>query len=253
MDLGLTGKLALVTGAARPRGIGRAIALTLASEGADVACVDLRIEDAESAADEIRGLGQRSIAVQVDQSDYPQVQAGAATVRDELGPVDILVNSAGINTVGLLSKAEVSMWDKTVDIDLSGPYYWTREVFGSIVKRRWGRIVTIASIAAVLGGAGQASYAASKGGLVSLMKTAALEGAKFGITANAISPGIVDTDMFSEIREDMRERITKRVAMGRPGEAQDVADLAAFLASDRASYISGENILVDGGLQLFVL
>ena len=174
-------------------------------------------------------------------------------MRETLGPVDILMNCAGVNSVGLLNRIETSDWERTVDIDLSGPYYWTRELFGSMVKRRWGRIVTIASIAGVLGGAGQAGYAASKGGLVSLMKTAALEGAKFGVTANAISPGIVDTDMLSDIRADMRERITKRVGMGRPGEAQDVADLAAFLASDRAKYITGENILVDGGLQLFVV
>lgn len=253
MDLGLSGRVALVTGAARPRSIGRAVALTLASEGADVACVDLRIEEAESVAGEIREMGRRAVALQVDQSVHSQVRDCAVRVREALGPVDILMNCAGINSVGLLNRMDPSDWERTVDIDLSGPYYWTRELFGSMVKRRWGRIVTIASIAGVLGGAGQAGYAASKGGLVSLMKTAALEGARFGVTANAVSPGIVDTDMLSDIRADMRERITKRVGMGRPGEAQDVADLAAFLASDRARYITGENILVDGGLQLFVV
>ena len=121
-----------------------------------------------------------------------------------------------------------------------------------MAERNWGRIITIASIAGVMGGAGQASYAASKGGLISLMKTVALEGARSGITANSISPGIVATDMLTEIRDDMQERLTKRVAMRRPADPQEIADLATFLASERAGYITGENIMVDGGLGLFV-
>lgn len=253
MDLELEGKVAVVTGAARPRSIGRAIALTLAKEGVDVACADLRKPDAETVAKEIRTLGRNSIAVEVDQSDYTQVAQCVAGIQRDLGPIDILMNCAGVNSVGLINKSEVSVWDKTVGIDLSGPYYWVKAVFDSMVRRKWGRIVTIASIAGVLGGVGQASYAASKGGVVSLMKTAALEGAKFGITANAISPGIISTDMYDAINEDIRVRIDNRVAMKRPGEAQDVADLAVFLASDRSRYITGENILVDGGLQLFVV
>ena len=241
-----------MTGAARARGIGRAIALSLAKEGVRVACADLRAQDAESVSEEIRAMGVASMSLGVDQTDHRLVKDSVKAITKELGPIDILVNSAGVNTVGFVSKLEPTSWDNTVKIDLSGPYYWVREVFDSMAERNWGRIITIASIAGVMGGAGQASYAASKGGLISLMKTVALEGARSGITANSISPGIVATDMLNEIRDDMQERLIRRVAMRRPGDPQEIADLATFLASERAGYITGANIMVDGGLGLFV-
>jgi 3-oxoacyl-[acyl-carrier protein] reductase len=252
IDLELKNKSAIVTGAARARGIGRAIALSLAKEGVRVACADLRAQDAESVSREIRAMGVESMSLGVDQTDHQQVKNGVEAITKVLGPIDILINSAGVNTVGFVSKLEPVSWDTTVKINLSGPYYWVREVFDSMAERNWGRIITIASIAGVMGGAGQASYAASKGGLISLTKTVALEGARSGITANSISPGIVATDMLTEIRDDMQERLTKRVAMRRPGDPKEIADLATFLASERAGYITGTNIMVDGGLGLFV-
>ena len=252
IDFELKNRTAIVTGAARARGIGRAIALSLAKEGVRVACADLRAQDAESVSEEIRRMGVESMSLGIDQTDHQQVKDGVGAVTKVLGPIDILVNSAGVNTVGFVSKLEPTDWDNTVKIDLSGPYYWVREVFDSMAERNWGRIITIASIAGVMGGAGQASYAASKGGLISLMKTVALEGARSGITANSISPGIVATDMLTEIRDDMQERLTQRVAMRRPGDPQEIADLATFLASERAGYITGANIMIDGGLGLFV-
>lgn len=252
MDLNLKGKVVVVTGAARRRGNGRAIALTLAEEGGDVACADINIEGAKSVAEEIRTMRRRSIAVEVDQSDPEQVKAAVAKIRQELGPIDILVNNAGVGSIGLLGKEQPIPWERVVSIDLSGPYYWIREVFDSMAEKEWGRIINISSMAGELGGFGQCSYSASKGGLVSLAKTAALEGARVGITANAVTLGSIATDMFDGIRPDMQERIIKRAAMRKIGEPQDVANIVAFLASDRAKYITGANIIVDGGMNLFV-
>lgn len=252
MKLNLEGKVAAITGTAKRRGMGRAIALTLAEEGANVACADIDIEGAESIAEEIRALGRRSIALKVDQSNSEQVKVAVAKIRQELGPIDILVNNAAVNSSGLLSKEQQPAWEKVISIDLSGPYYWTREVFGSMAERKWGRIINISSLAGPLGGFGQCSYSASKSGIISLAKTAALEGARDGITANAITLGAISTDLFDELHPDLRERLIKRTPMRKVGEPQDVANVAAFLASDRAKFITGTNIIIDGGFSLFV-
>jgi len=252
VELNLEKKVAVVTGAARRRGNGRAIALTLAGEGADVACADIDIEGAESIAKEIRSMGRKSTAVKADQSDSEQVKAAVAKIRQELGPIDILVNNAAVNSVGLLSKEQQPPWEKAIGIDLSGPFYWVREVFDSMVERKWGRIINISSLAGELGGFGQCSYSASKAGIVSLAKTAALEGARAGITANAVTLGNIATDLFDGIRPDMQERLIKRTPMRKLGEPQDVANIVAFLASDRAKFITGANIILDGGFSLFV-
>lgn len=252
MDLDLREKVAVVTGAARKRGNGRAIALTLAEEGADIACADINIEGAESVAEEIRAMGRKSIAVQVDQSDPEQVKIAVAKITQGLGPIDILVNNAGVGSIGLLGKEQVIAWEKVIEVNLSAPYYWIREVFDSMVERKWGRIINISSMAGELGGFGQCSYSASKGGIVSLAKTAALEGARAGVTANAVTLGSIATDLFDGIRPDMQQRIINRSAMRKVGEPQDVANVVVFLASDRAKYITGANIIIDGGLNLFV-
>lgn len=252
MELNLKGRVALVTGAAKQHGNGRAIALTLAEEGADVACADIDIDNARSVAEEIKGMGRRSIAVKVDQTAPEQVKAAVAKIGEELGPIDILVNNAAVSSVGLISKEQTPPWEKVISIDLSGPYYWTREVFDSMAERKWGRIINISSLAGELGGFGQCGYSASKGGIVSLAKTAALEGARYGITANAVTLGTIATDMFDTIRPDMQERLIKRTPMRKLGEPQDVANIVAFLASDRAKFITGANIIADGGFSLFV-
>ena len=252
MDLDLKGKVAVVTGASRKRGNGRAIALTLAEEGADVACADVEIEGTELIAAEIKAMGRKAVAVKVDQTDPSQVKAAVATINGKIGPVDILVNNAGVNSVGLLHKEQKPPWETTIAIDLSGPYYWIKEVLGSMLERKWGRIINISSVAGELGGFGQCAYSAAKGGIVSLAKTTALEGARAGVTANAITLGTIATDMFDSIRPDMQERLANRSALRRVGEPQDVANIVAFLASDRAKFITGANIIVDGGVNLFV-
>ena len=245
-------KVAVVTGAARQRGNGRAIALTLAEEGADIACADIDVEGAGAVAEEIRGMGRRSVAVKVDQSDPDQVKAAVAQIGKELGPIDILVNNAAVPSLGRLSKEQRPPWETVISIDLSGPYYWIREVFDSMAERKWGRIINISSLAGELGGFGQCGYSASKGALVSLAKTAALEGARAGITANTVTLGTIATDMFDMIRPDMQERLINATPMRKLGEPQDIANTVAFLASDRAGFITGANIIADGGFSLFI-
>jgi 3-oxoacyl-[acyl-carrier protein] reductase len=252
MELLLGNKVALVTGTSKKRGNGRAIALTLAGEGCHVACVDWDIEGAKAIAEEIKGLGRKSIAVKVDQSDQQQVRDAVQTIVKELGPVDILVNNAAVGSLGMITKPQLLDWEKALAIDLSGPFYWMRETMASMIDRKWGRIINISSMAGVMGGFGQCSYSAGKGGLISLTKTAALEGARDNVTANAVSLGSIATDMFDQIRPDMRERIVNCCAMRRAGDPQDVGDIVAFLASDRAKYITGANVIVDGGMSLFV-
>ena len=252
MDLFLKDKVAVVTGASKQRGNGRAIAITLAGEGCDIACVDVDIEGARKIADEIKGMGRKAVAVSTDQSDPARVKEGVKEVIKGLGKIDILVNNAGVPSLGKIGKGQMPPWETVVAIDLSGPYYWINETFGMMCERKWGRIINISSMAGVLGSFGQCSYAASKGGLVSLAKTAALEGARHGVTANTVSLGTIATDMYDMINPEMKERLSVRAAVRRPGTPQDVGNIVAFLASERANYITGANIIVDGGMDLFV-
>jgi len=252
MDLGLKDKVALVTGTSRPRGNGRAIAVTLAGEGCHVACVDVEIDGARMIANEIKSMGRKTIALKVDQSDPAAVKEAVVTIVKELGSVDILVNNAAVPSVGKISKEQIPPWETAIAIDLSGPFYWIRETFDMMGERKWGRIINISSMVGVLGGYGQCGYSASKGGLIALTKTAALEGAKLNITANAVSLGAIATELFDLMSPDMKERLYAQSALKRPGKPQDVADTVAFLASDRANYITGANVELDGGIGLFV-
>jgi len=253
MDFGLKGKTALVTGTALPHGIGRAIAVALAEEGVNMACADINGEGAEASAKAMKGIGVRAIALEVDQGSYEQVREAVEKAQRELGHIDILVNNAALlGAFALNYELDVSTWNKEININLSGPYYWVREVFNSMMKRNWGRIITISSIVGIMGGFGQSSYASSKGALVSFMKTVALEGAKYGITANAVSPGCIATDTFSVIDPGTKERIRQKIAMRKFGEPGDIGGVVAFLASERARYITGANIVVDGGAELYI-
>jgi 3-oxoacyl-[acyl-carrier protein] reductase len=162
------------------------------------------------------------------------------------------VNNAATASLGLLHKEQVIPWEKVIGIDLSGPFYWIRECMGPMIERNWGRIINISSLTGEFGGFGQCSYSSSKGALVSLAKTAALEGARYNITANAVTLGMIETDMSDLIRSDMKERLIKRSPQRKFGEPQDVANIVAFLASERARFITGANIIADGGFSLFV-
>ena len=252
MDLGLKGKVAIVTGTNRKGAMGDAIAKTLAAEGANIACVDIVIEGAEAIAKEIAEMGVKSIAVKADQREHQQVVDAVAKINEELGPVDILVNNAALlRGGGRIQKTSVEDWQNLLKIDLDGPWYWIKEVWDSMVERNWGRIVNISSIAGVLGGFGQANYSAAKAGVIALAKTAALEGARVGITANTVTLGVVDTSGGRILESEMFQRIKAKIAMREFGEPADVATLVAFLVSEHAKYITGQDIHVMGGLDLF--
>ncbi len=252
MELGLKGKVAIVTGTNRKGAMGEAIAMALAREGADIACVDIMIEGAEAVAREITGIGVKSIAVQADQSDYQQVKDAVARISAELGTADILINNAALlRGGGRIEKTEITDWQRLMKIDLDGPFYWMREVWDSMVEKKWGRIINISSVAGVLGGFGQANYSAAKAGVIALAKTAALEGARSGITANAVTLGVIDTSGGQRQESDMFKRIKAKIAQREFGKPADVANIVAFLVSDKAGYITGQDIHVMGGLDLF--
>ena len=251
MDLGLEGKVAIVTGAASKEGVGRAIALVLAKEGADVVVADVVFEGVEEAAKEIKGMGRKSIALKVDQGVYDEVKNAVARVNEEFGKVDILVNNAAIVTnLGAVRKMLPEKWVNEINVNLSGPYYWTREVLSIMMQNGWGRIVNISSIAGMMGAVGLPAYAASKGGLVALTKATAREGGAKGVTANVVTLGMVATAVYKSgvVSPELAESMAKRALVGRMAQPSEIADAVAFLASERASYITGINMLVEAGI-----
>ena len=272
IDLG--GRVALVTGGSR--GLGRADALTLARAGADVVVADILVESdpstetaerygplaqvaraqdlvyTERTAAEIQALGRRAAAVQLDVTDREAVAEAVRRVVEELGSVDILVNNAGtLDHVGQLEQQSPELWARDLEVNLTGAFNCARAVWPYMRERGFGRIVNMASVAGTLGGFGQASYATTKAGLLGLTKTLALEGGRHGITANAIVPGIIGTEAFSFGNPDLNERMARRTVFRRPGEPQDVANAIAFLCSDLAAYITGAELNVSGGIELF--
>jgi 3-oxoacyl-[acyl-carrier protein] reductase len=252
MDLGLKGKVAIVTGTNRKGAMGHAIARALAAEGANIACADIVIEGAEEVAKEVAGIGVKAIAYKVDQREYQQVADTVAKIKTDLGSPDILVNNAALlRGGGRIQTTTVEDWQNLMKIDLDGPWYWIREVWDIMVEKKWGRIVNISSIAGVLGGFGQANYSAAKAGIIALAKTAALEGARAGITANTVTLGVIDTSGGRINESEMFQRIKAKIAMREFGEPADVANLVAYLVSNQAKYITGQDIHVMGGLDLF--
>lgn len=249
----MEGRVCFISGAARGRGNGKAIALKIAQKGADVAVGDIRHEEAQGVADEIRTLGRRALAVKMDISNYDEVKAGFELIKKELGTVDILINNAAMMTnKATLSTMGKEAWEREIAINLSGAFFCVKQVFDEMVRKKWGRIINISSIAGTMGTFGRCSYSASKAGLIGLTKTIALEGARFGITANTIILGIIGTDAFYDLPEKIQTDIIKRVPMRREGSPEDVASMVAFLASEEANYITGADILLSGGLDLFV-
>jgi 3-oxoacyl-[acyl-carrier protein] reductase len=273
LEIDLTGRVALVTGGSR--GLGRADALTLARAGADVAIADIQLESDESGeaerygplaqvarqqglvyteatVAEIEQLGRRALALKCDVTDRLQVQQTVDRVVDEFGSVDILVNNAGtLDHLGQLADQVPALWERDLSVNLTGAFNCAQAVWPRMHERGWGRIVNMASVVGTLGGFGQASYATTKAGLIGLTKTLALEGARLGITCNAIVPGVIGTEAFNFGDPAMNERMIKRTAFRRSGEPQDVANAIVFLCSDLASYITGVELNVSGGIELF--
>jgi 3-oxoacyl-[acyl-carrier protein] reductase len=245
----LKDQVAIVTGGAR--GIGKAISQALAAEGARVAIV---YRGSQQAADELvvalRNGGNTAIALQVDVTDGPAVQAGVERVEKEIGPVDILVNNAGVIHDDFFIRLEPEDWDKVIRTNLGGTYNFCRAVAWGMMRRRKGRIINVSSVAATHVNSGQTNYAASKGAINSFTRALAVELAPRGVTVNAIAPGFIETDMSAAVRAKAGDKLEKFIPMRRIGVPEDVARVAVFLASSDAAYITGQVLTVDGGLSL---
>lgn len=272
----LTGKVAVVTGGSR--GIGRADCLALARAGADVVVTDILVESdpelqraaeransalaqvftsqntvySERTSEEIRAMGRRSAAKKMDVTDREQVRAVFVEIAEEFGSVDILVNNAAtLDHVAQLEQQNDDLWDRDVTVNLTGAYNCTKAALPYMRNRGWGRVVFMSSVAGSLGGFGQSSYAATKAAVTGLARSVALEGARFGITANAVAPGIIASEAWKMGNPKMNDRMVLRTAMRAPGEPDDIANTIVFLCSPEAKYLTGQVITVAGGIDLF--
>ena len=273
LAIDLSGRVAIVTGGSR--GLGRIDALTLARAGADVILADILVESDVSAADgygtlaqaavaqgivyteataeEIRALGRRSLAVRCDVTDRSDVDALVARVIEDFGHVDILVNNAGtLDHMGRFADQSPELWERDLRVNLTGAFNCAQAVWPHLVEAAWGRVINMASVAGTLGGFGQASYSTTKAGVLGLTRTLAMEGGRSNITCNAIVPGIIGTEAYHMGNAAMNERIANRTVFRKPGEPEDIANAIAFLCSDLASYITGVELNVSGGVELFV-
>jgi 3-oxoacyl-[acyl-carrier protein] reductase len=242
----LANQIAVVTGAGR--GIGRAIALQFAAEGADVVCVSRTAENSEKVAAEVRASGRKAWALAVDVSDGAAVTAASEKILAEAGRVDILVNNAGVTRDGLLMRMSDEDWDVVLNTNLKGAFHFTRAFSRSFIKQRSGRIINIASIIGLIGNAGQCNYAASKAALIGLTKSVAKELGSRGITVNAVAPGFVETDMTAVLKEELKTELLKRIPLNSLGKPEDIAAAALYLASPAARYVTGQVLTVDGGM-----
>jgi len=242
----LQNKVALITGGAR--GIGREIALLFAKNGSDIALLDVNADALEATRKEIESLGRSCLVAVVDVTKGPEVDSFIQKILDKFKKIDILVNNAGITRDGLLVRMSEADWDAVLGVNLKGAFNCTRAVSKIMMKQRDGRIVNMASIIGIMGNAGQANYAASKGGLIALTKTVAKELASRNVRANAIAPGFIQTEMTAKLTEEVKSEMLKHIPLGKLGLPADVANLALFLASDDSAYITGQVVQVDGGM-----
>ncbi len=243
----LTGKTALITGAAR--GIGKAIALKFAAEGANVAFTDLVIdENGKATEDEIAALGVKAKGYASNAANFAETEAVVAKVKEDFGSVDILVNNAGITKDGLMLRMSEAQWDAVIAVNLKSAFNFIHACVPIMMRQRGGSIINMASVVGVHGNAGQANYAASKAGLIALAKSVAKEMGPKGIRANAIAPGFIETAMTAALPDNVRQEWMKQIPLRRGGQTEDIANTALYLASDLSSYVTGQVIQVDGGM-----
>jgi len=244
----LKDKVALVTGAAQ--GIGRAIALKLAANGADVVIVDMNLDKAQETAREAERLGRRALALRANIANLQEAEAMADEAVAKLGAVHVMVNNAGITRDALILRMKEEDWDAVINVNLKGVFNCTKAVVKHMSKQRYGRIVNIASIVGEMGNAGQANYSASKAGVIALTKTVAREFATRNITCNAVAPGFIDTAMTQALSEKVKEELAKQIPMGRLGTPEDVAEGVLFLVSETTGYITGQVLNINGGMYM---
>lgn len=250
--MSLKDKVAMVTGGSGA--LGRMHCLSLARAGCHIAVTGhSHLEKAEAVVKEVQDVGRKAMAVKMDVADLDQVRNGVEKVKEELGPVDILVNNAAFGIVRgvTIVKMDKKDWDRDLSVNLTGAFNTIKCCMPDMLERGWGRIINISSISGTMGGIGQSSYAATKAGLIGLTKTVALEGARKGVTCNALVLGVFDGGSFYEVAPEFRERIIKRLALRRMGDPQELSNVVVFLASEESSYVTGEAIEVSGGASLF--
>lgn len=246
--MNLTGKVALVTGASR--GIGRAIALKLAQEGADLIVTATSLERAQKTAEEIALMGRSVLPYKVDVSNSAEVEDLFKALMERFGTLDILVNNAGITRDGLLMRMKDDEWDAVLDTNLKGTFTCTREAIKLMAKAKSGRVVNISSVVGEMGNGGQANYCASKAGVIGFTKAVAREYAKRNITVNAITPGFIETDMTGVLSDSIREELLKQIPVNRFGSPEDIANAVYFLVSDLGRYVTGHVLAVNGGMHM---
>ena len=245
----LEGKVALITGAAR--GIGKAIALKFASEGADIAFTDLVIdENGKQTEQEIAALGVKAKGYASNAADFAQTEEVVKQIKEEFGKIDILVNNAGITKDGLMLRMTEQQWDAVIAVNLKSAFNFIHALVPVMMRQRAGSIINMASVVGVHGNAGQSNYAASKAGLIALAKSIAQDMGSRGIRANAIAPGFIETAMTASLPDEVRKEWVQKIPLRRGGQVEDIANVATFLASELSSYVSGQVIQVDGGMNM---
>ncbi|MFH1441083.1 MAG: 3-oxoacyl-[acyl-carrier-protein] reductase [Candidatus Omnitrophota bacterium] len=242
----LANKVALITGGAR--GIGRQIALLFAKEGADIVIGDVNSQETEKTCHDIESLGRKALGLELDVTTFAKVEESVNKILDKFTKIDILINNAGITRDGLLLRMNESDWDSVISVNLKGTFNCTKAVSKVMIKQRSGKIVNIASIIGIIGNAGQANYSASKAGIIALTKTAAKELAIRNINVNAVAPGFIQTDMTAKLPEELKQKMLGVIPLAKFGNAEDVANVCLFLSSEESAYITGQTIIVDGGM-----
>jgi 3-oxoacyl-[acyl-carrier protein] reductase len=242
----LKDKVAFITGGGQ--GIGREIALGFAREGAHIVIGDVNLEQAQNSCRDVEALSRQALALQLDVTDYKKVEEAVNKILDKFTKVDILVNNAGITRDGLLLRMGEADWDAVLAVNLKGAFNCIKAVSRPMLKQRQGKIINIASIIGIIGNAGQANYSASKAGLIALTKTAAKELASRNINVNAVAPGFIQTEMTARLKEEFKEQMRAAIPLGKFGVPQDVANACVFLAGQDSDYITGQTIVIDGGM-----